>query len=1044
MATYYVDTAADVVADDAHTSLREALILAASIAGTDTIRFHGSLTIALTDTLVIDSDVNIAGEGDTTISGSGSHLVIGVAAGVTATMSDLTLTQGHMISGPGETAVSAVLNFGHLSMSNVRVTNMYAKGGEGPAGQGGGGAAAIFNSEGATLTMINGYLSGISLLGGGGGAGANGSVANQPGGAGGDGGPAAVIAQVSSVANSLTLLGQQSFYASSVVSGAGGNGGAGGEFAPGGNGGDGGDAAFLFVLTNAAVQKLYLSGGGYVADNGGFGGSAGINGFVPGQSGAAGTGDGIVTAAGASVVRLVTSLDDSGDGTLREILDWAFAGDVIKFDAALAGGVLILDSELVLSRDVTINGDIDGDGKADIIISGDTDGSDTNNTGDVRIFNITGSGTEVTLRSLTLTGGRADGTVDGNNGGAIKAALGTSLTLVNSTVSNSTATNGGGIHALGTFNSAGSTISSNTASFFGGGVYAGGAGVFVNTTITSNSALFGGGIDTASGSRLQINASTISGNSSGSNGGGINLYGGAEAVIYNSIVSGNTGAGLVDISKTTPEAGYFTGLLIGSYSVFGTTVDVDGGTAYSNFYNNNPMLGALAPNGGPVMTMRPLAGSPAIGGGGSSASLPADTFDVDGDGDTDERLPVDARGLARLFGAVDIGAVEAHGPVITSNGGDTVGFVDVAENSTAVTTVTATDIDGPALTYSISGGLNADAFNIDPATGVLTFKTAPDFEVPSDTPDRDGLFAVNVTVSDGTLTDTVIMNVYVTDVLGNTVNGTSSGERIDRANGIGLLGATNEQDTIDGKGGNDTIKGAAGADTIKGGKGDDSLKGDSGDDLLRGGAGKDIIDGGSGTRDVADFSDMSKGVVLALKANKFATSTVDGKAADKVKNVEGAIGGKAADRLTGDDKANLLSGNNGNDTLIGGKGIDTLIGGNGKDSLTGGDAFDWFLFNSALGSSNVDKVTDFKHDTDKIALDEDIFAAIGSSLSNDEFYARAGATRARDAEDRIIYNKTNGNLYYDADGTGTAKSAILFATLTNKPQSLDAGDFLIV
>ena len=51
----------------------------------------------------------------------------------------------------------------------------------------------------------------------------------------------------------------------------------------------------------------------------------------------------------------------------------------------------------------------------------------------------------------------------------------------------------------------------------------------------------------------------------------------------------------------------------------------------------------------------------------------------------------------------------------------------------AVTTVHAVDPDaGTALTYSISGGADAALFNIDASTGALSFKTAPNFEAPSD------------------------------------------------------------------------------------------------------------------------------------------------------------------------------------------------------------------------------------------------------------------------------------------------------------------------
>ena len=54
-------------------------------------------------------------------------------------------------------------------------------------------------------------------------------------------------------------------------------------------------------------------------------------------------------------------------------------------------------------------------------------------------------------------------------------------------------------------------------------------------------------------------------------------------------------------------------------------------------------------------------------------------------------------------------AVNDNTPVITSDGGGATAALNVAENTTAVTTVTATDADLPAqtLTYTISGGADA-------------------------------------------------------------------------------------------------------------------------------------------------------------------------------------------------------------------------------------------------------------------------------------------------------------------------------------------------
>ncbi len=68
-------------------------------------------------------------------------------------------------------------------------------------------------------------------------------------------------------------------------------------------------------------------------------------------------------------------------------------------------------------------------------------------------------------------------------------------------------------------------------------------------------------------------------------------------------------------------------------------------------------------------------------------------------------------------------------PVITSNGGRTTAAMPVVENTTFVTTVTATDPDaGSNLSYAIVGGADAADFFISATTGDLVFLTRPNFE----------------------------------------------------------------------------------------------------------------------------------------------------------------------------------------------------------------------------------------------------------------------------------------------------------------------------
>ncbi len=101
-------------------------------------------------------------------------------------------------------------------------------------------------------------------------------------------------------------------------------------------------------------------------------------------------------------------------------------------------------------------------------------------------------------------------------------------------------------------------------------------------------------------------------------------------------------------------------------------------------------------------------------------------------------------------------------PTITSNGGGTTATISVPENTTAVTTVTATDPNVPpqTLTYSISG-IDAGDFAINSTSGVLTFSPAPDFEAPADA-DTNNSYIVIVQVSDGaggTDSQTITVNV---------------------------------------------------------------------------------------------------------------------------------------------------------------------------------------------------------------------------------------------------------------------------------------------
>jgi len=151
--------------------------------------------------------------------------------------------------------------------------------------------------------------------------------------------------------------------------------------------------------------------------------------------------------------------------------------------------------------------------------------------------------------------------------------------------------------------------------------------------------------------------------------------------------------------------------------------------------------------------------------------------------------------------------------------------------------------------------------------------------------------------------------------------------------------------------------------------------------------------------------------------------------------------------------ADVINGLGGNDTIDGLAGNDSLNGGAGVDRLTGGAGVDTFRFDSTLGAGNVDTVVDFTLG-ETLQLSRTAFtgtAAAGSgftalgALTAGQFReVRSGreAVVASTATQRILSDRDTGNIWYDADGTGTGASPVLFATLTGYRSVV--GDYSIV
>ncbi|MFC3631313.1 M10 family metallopeptidase C-terminal domain-containing protein [Paracoccus angustae] len=133
----------------------------------------------------------------------------------------------------------------------------------------------------------------------------------------------------------------------------------------------------------------------------------------------------------------------------------------------------------------------------------------------------------------------------------------------------------------------------------------------------------------------------------------------------------------------------------------------------------------------------------------------------------------------------------------------------------------------------------------------------------------------------------------------------------------------------------------------------------------------------------------------------------------------------------------------GQDALRGGAGGDLLDGGLAADLLIGGAGEDSFRFSTALGDGNIDRIRDFDAADDLILLAQDVFEGIGDlGLLAFGAFRSSPTGAARDADDRILYDRADGFLSFDSDGSGQA-DAIRFARL-GTGLDLTAEDFYIV
>jgi hypothetical protein len=172
----------------------------------------------------------------------------------------------------------------------------------------------------------------------------------------------------------------------------------------------------------------------------------------------------------------------------------------------------------------------------------------------------------------------------------------------------------------------------------------------------------------------------------------------------------------------------------------------------------------------------------------------APNFEAPSDADHDNRYVVDVRisdGALSSTQTVTIDVSNVNeAPLFTTGGGGATASISLVEGKTAVTTVNATDVDSPAVSYGIVGGADAGKFKIDAATGALSFITAPRFSSPGDA-DHDNGYVVQVSASDGSLSTVQTITAHIAPGLGTS--------------GDDSYSAPLGESRIDGAAGNDSI-----------------------------------------------------------------------------------------------------------------------------------------------------------------------------------------------------------------------------------------------
>ncbi len=134
---------------------------------------------------------------------------------------------------------------------------------------------------------------------------------------------------------------------------------------------------------------------------------------------------------------------------------------------------------------------------------------------------------------------------------------------------------------------------------------------------------------------------------------------------------------------------------------------------------------------------------------------------------------------------------------------------------------------------------------------------------------------------------------------------------------------------------------------------DDTLLGDDRNNTFLGGAGNDVMDGRGG-RDVVSYANSNSAITVNLGLSGPQNT---GSGLDTLVSIEGIVGSRLSDTLTGDGGDNLINGASGHDIIFGGGGDDILMPGRGADQVNGGEGNDTVSYAGFIIGASINLTT---------------------------------------------------------------------------------------